>query len=246
TRDLRDENLAAYPRTREAVGDQLCEYYGLITHLDEQVGRILSALAASPHGDNTVVIYAADHGLALGSHGLLGKQSVYEHSMRCPLIVAGPGIPHGTTAAFTYLFDIHPTLLDLAGVVRPDGLAGENLRPIWTGQRESVRDSIFLPFTDTMRAVRDRRWKLIVYPKIARRQLFDLETDPGEMNDLSEDPRFEEPLQDLLQRMATWQSRVGDRQPLQGPTPASGVLNLEGYQRKPDPWQPAWIVEKYF
>jgi len=245
-KDLRDENLAAYPRTRETVGDQWCEYYGLITHLDEQVGRILSALAATPQGDNTVVIYAADHGLALGSHGLLGKQSLYEHSMRCPLIVAGPGIPHGTTAAFTYLFDLHPTLLDLAGQARPEGLAGESLRPIWTGRRESVRDSVFLPFTDTMRAVRDRRWKLIVYPRIARRQLFDLEKDPGELNDLSDDPRFGERMQELTELMQSWQARVGDRQPLTVAAPASGVLNLEGYRRQPDPWQPAWIVEKYF
>jgi len=245
-KDLRDENLAAYPRTPAVLSDQWCEYYGLITHLDEQVGRILSALAASPHGDNTVVIYAADHGLALGSHGLLGKQSVYEHSMRCPLIIAGPNIPHGTTVAFTYLFDLHPTLLDLAGVARPGGLAGENLRPIWAGLRESVRDSVFLPFTDTMRAVRDRRWKLIVYPQIARQQLFDLEKDPGEMNDLSGDPRFEERLQELTALMQSWQARVGDRQPLAIEHPKPGTWSPEGYQRKPDSWQPAWIVEKYF
>ena len=116
-KDIRDENLAAYPRTREVIGDQLCEYYGLITHLDEQVGRILAALEETGHAENTIIIYAADHGLALGSHGLLGKQSLYEHSMRGPLIIAGPGIPAGrSTAAFTYLFDLFPTICDLAGV----------------------------------------------------------------------------------------------------------------------------------
>ena len=104
--NIRDENLAAWPRTPEVIRDQLAEYYGLITHLDEQVGRILAALEENGQAGNTVVVYAADHGLGLGSHGLLGKQNLYEHSMRCPLIVRGPGIPHGSTDAFTYLFDL--------------------------------------------------------------------------------------------------------------------------------------------
>ena len=136
TKDIRDENLAPYPRTREVIGDQLCEYYGLITHLDEQVGRILAALeAVGARGRDTIIIYTADHGLALGSHGLLGKQSLYEHSMRSPLIIAGPGIPAGrSTAAFTYLFDLFPTICDLAGVKPPDGLAGRDLRPLWDGR----------------------------------------------------------------------------------------------------------------
>ena len=246
-RDLRDENLAAYPRTRGTVGDQLCEYYGLITHLDEQVGRILAALAASPSGTNTLVIYAADHGLALGSHGLLGKQSVYEHSMRCPLIIAGPGMPPGGgTRAFTYLFDLFPTILDVAGVAPVPGLAGESLRPLWTGQRDRIRDSVFLPFTDTMRAVRDERWKLIMYPQIGRTQLFDLAMDPTERIDLAADPRHAAERRRLTELMVSWQTRVGDRQALTVPQPKSGVLDVEGYVRKPDPWQPRWIVEKYF
>jgi len=83
-KNIRDENLAAYPRTREVISDQLCEYYGLITHLDEQVGRVLAALEKGRPREDTLIIYAADHGLALGSHGLLGKQSLYEHSMKCP------------------------------------------------------------------------------------------------------------------------------------------------------------------
>src|SRR5439155_26598129 len=117
TKGGRDENLAPYPRTKEVISDQLCEYYGLITHLDEQVGRVLAALEKSGRAKDTVVIYAADHGLALGSHGLLGKQSLYEHSMKSPLIIAGPGIPAGRSSeAFTYLFDLFPTVCTLAGI----------------------------------------------------------------------------------------------------------------------------------
>ena len=112
----RDENLAAWPRTEAVIRDQLAEYYGLITHMDEQIGRILAALEKSGQADNTIIIFAADNGLALGSHGLLGKQSVFEHSMRTPLIIAGPGIPRGkSTRAFTYLLDLFPTLCDVTG-----------------------------------------------------------------------------------------------------------------------------------
>lgn len=106
----RDESLAPWPRTKEVIGDQLCEYYGLVTHLDEQVGRVLKALKESPHADNTIVVYTADHGLAMGSHGLLGKQNVYEQSMRCPLILRGPGIPRGkSSTALTYIHDLYAT-----------------------------------------------------------------------------------------------------------------------------------------
>ena len=92
---MRDEQLAAWPRTAGEVRDQLAEYYGMMTHLDEQIGRILAALERTGKAGNTYIIYAGDHGLALGSHGLLGKQNLYEHSMKTPLIVKGPGAPRG-------------------------------------------------------------------------------------------------------------------------------------------------------
>src|SRR5262249_45075250 len=125
----RDENLGAWPRTEKMIRDQLAEYYGLITHLDEQIGRILAALRAMGQADNTIIIFAADNGLALGSHGLLGKQSVFEHSMHVPLIVAGRGVPRGkSTTAFTYLLDLFPTFCDVLAVEPPAGLEGESLR----------------------------------------------------------------------------------------------------------------------
>lgn len=249
-KNLRDENLAPYPRTAEVIRQQLCEYYGLITHLDAQIGRILEALDRSPHAANTYVVFAADSGLAVGSHGLLGKQSVYEHSMRCPLIVAGPGVPRGkSTRAFTYLFDLFPTLAGLAGLppaLPEDRLAGADLRPLWDGTRTRVRDSVFLPFTDTQRAIRDTRWKLIVYPQIHHRQLFDLRRDPLETRNLADDPRHAGEVERLTREMIAWQRRVGDSQPLVVPEPKSGEVSFDGYVRKPDTWQPAWIVDKYF
>jgi arylsulfatase A-like enzyme len=247
TRNVRDENLAPYPRTREVIGDQLCEYYGLITHLDEQVGRVLAALEESGHAKNTVVIYSADHGLALGSHGLLGKQSLYEHSMRCPLVIAGPGVPAGgSTDAFTYLFDLFPTVCELAGVKPPGGLAGGSLRPLWAGEKKRLRDSVFLPYTGVMRSVRDDRWKLIVYPPINHRELFDLAADPHETRDLAADPAHAAEVARLTALMKDWQKKVGDTQPLSVEKPRPKDVRFDDFTRTPDKWQPAWVVEKYF
>lgn len=243
----RDENLGAWPRTEAMIRDQLAEYYGLITHLDEQVGRILDALKQSGQADKTLIIYSADNGLALGSHGLLGKQSVFEHSMRVPLIFAGPGIPAGkSTRAFSYLLDVFPTLCDVLGLPQPAGLEGESLRPLWEGKKEKVRDSVFLPFIQIQRAVRDERWKLICYPKISHRQLFDLQTDPHERTNLADRAEYAGHVQRLTKLMKEWQAKVGDTLALPTEYKPPEAVDLTGQKRVPDQWQPDWIVKKYF
>jgi arylsulfatase A-like enzyme len=243
----RDENLGAWPRTETMIRDQLAEYYGLITHLDEQVGRILDALRQTGRAGNTLIIYAADNGLALGSHGLLGKQSVFEHSMKVPLIIAGPGLPRGqSTRAFTYLLDVFPTLCDVLGIKPPPGLEGESLRPLWEGKKERVRDSVFLPFLQIQRAVRDERWKLIAYPKISHLQLFDLQTDPGERTNLIARADCAGHVQRLRTLMTQWQAKVGDTVALPSEDHPPVAPNLTGKARLPDQWQPEWIVQKYF
>ncbi len=244
---IRDEQLAPWPRPEKMVQDQLCEYYGLITHMDEQIGRILKGLAHSGHAQNTIVVYAADHGLALGSHGLLGKQSLYEHSMKCPLILTGPGIPAGReTQAFSYLYDIYPTLCALCGVEPPADLAGFDLSAIWRGGTGSVRETVFLPYMETQRSVRQGRWKLIVYPQINHRQLFDLETDPGERVNLAELPEQAERLAGMWRLLEAEQQSAGDQQTLTSRNPKPREIDLTGQARQPDAHQPGWIVEKYF
>ncbi|MBS0265900.1 MAG: sulfatase-like hydrolase/transferase [Planctomycetes bacterium] len=243
----RDENLAAWPRTEAVIRDQLAEYYGMITHLDEQIGRILAALRSSPAADHTIIIFAADNGLAMGSHGLLGKQSVFEHSMRVPLILVGPGIPAGkSSTAFTYLLDLYPTLCEVLKVTAPESLAGASLRPLWDGRSQSVRDSIFLPFLDLQRAVRDDRWKLIAYPKIGHLQLFDLQTDPQETTNLVDRPEHAAHVARLQGLMKSWQERVGDKLAVPQTNRPAPEIDLSGRAREPDQWQPAWIVKKYF
>lgn len=242
----RDEKLAPWPRTATVVSDQLAEYYGLITHMDHQIGRVLTALELNGHADDTIVVFAADHGLAMGSHGLLGKQSVYEHSMGCPLMLAGPGIPHGETQALTYLYDVFPTLCALTGVDVPEGVEGKDLSAVWRGERETVRDTLFLTYEDKMRALRDARYKLIRYPRIAHTQLFDLAEDPHELHDLAGLPEHAERAERMMGLLAEWQGRVDDPHPLTIAEPEPMEIDLAGRAREPDRWQPDWIVEKYF
>jgi arylsulfatase A-like enzyme len=243
----RDENLGAWPRTEKMIRDQLAEYYGLITHLDQQIGRVLAALKESGQADNTIIIFAADNGLALGSHGLLGKQSVFEHSMRTPLIITGKGIPAGkSSAAFSYLFDLFPTICDVLKIEPPADLAGHSLRPIWAAEKTKVRESVFLPFMQLQRAVRDDRWKLIAYPKIGYLQLFDLQNDPHEMKNLIDVPDHAAELARLQKLMGEWQAKLNDKLELPQANKQPPAIDLTGRARKPDQWQPAWIVEKYF
>jgi arylsulfatase A-like enzyme len=243
----RDENLAAWPRTEAIIRDQLAEYYGLITHMDDQIGRILEALEQSGDADNTLIVFTADNGLAMGSHGLLGKQSVYEHSMKTPLIVVGPNVPAGqSSSAFTYLLDLFPTICDVLKVSPPENLAGSSLRAIWTGEKKEIRDSLFLPYIDIQRAVRDDRWKLIAYPKIEYLQLFDLQSDPDELQNLAAQPEHADDLRRMQQLMARWQAETGDQLKVPVESREPEAIDLTGKPRDPDQWQPRWIVEKYF
>ncbi|MEZ6071048.1 MAG: sulfatase-like hydrolase/transferase [Pirellulales bacterium] len=242
----RDEQLAPWPRTPEVIESQLAEYYGLISHLDAQIGRILAALDETGHGADTLVVFSSDHGLAIGSHGLLGKQSLYEHSMRTPLIFAGLDVPAGETDALVYLYDVMPTLLDVAGVPLPEAVEGQDLVPIWRGERATIRDTLFTTYEDIQRAVRDGRWKLIRYPKIDHTQLFDLEADPNELNNLAESGRYADEVARLTRELQQWQQRTDDTQPLVVEDVEAAEIDLTGHERTPDRHQPAWIVEKYF
>lgn len=243
---IRDEVLAGWPRNEEAIRNQLAEYYGMITHLDEQVGRILQQLEESGYAENTVVILTSDHGLALGSHGLLGKQNVYEHSQKSPLIIRGPGVPADESEALVYLLDLYPTVLSMAGLEPPEGLDGYDLSPIWKEDENAVRDSLFLAYGDEMRSVRDYRYKLIRYPQINHTQLFDLEADPFELNDLSAQSIHTERIERMMTLLRRWQQKLRDSQPLAVPNPRSKEIDLTGTEREPDMWQPRWIIEKYF
>ncbi|GAB4141605.1 MAG: sulfatase-like hydrolase/transferase [Planctomycetaceae bacterium] len=243
----RDEALAPWPRTRKIIRHQTAEYYALITHMDSQIGRILKTLKETGQAENTIIVYAADHGLALGRHGLLGKQSVYEHSMNAPLVFYGPGIPQGkTTDAFAYLLDIFPTLCDLTGIKIPDSVEGKSLAGILRGKETGVRDTVYTAYQKVMRSVRDDRWKLIRYTHINKTQLFDLKNDPLELHNLAGNKEQAARVEKMMAQLADWQKKLGDKLPLTTKNPVSEKIDLTGRKRRPDRHQPKWIVRKYF
>ena len=243
----RDEGLAAWPRTEQVISDQLCEYYGLVTHLDEQVGRIMAALKASEHANNTIVIYTADHGLAMGSHGLLGKQNVYEQSMRCPLIISGPGVPENQSSfAHTYIHDLYATICDFTGVTTPENIDSTSLSGVMNGSIEMVHSSMFLPFQNNQRAISDGRWKLHRYPLINHQLLFDLENDPHEMTDLSTLPEHSEQMKRMQGIMDEWRDKLDDPYPMKVDKPLDKKPQFDNQKRVLDRWQPKWIRDKYF
>lgn len=211
--DIRDEQLAAYPRRPDEMRQHVADYYACITSLDHHLGRILNALKASQRLDDTVIIFSSDQGLAVGGrHGLMGKQNLYEH-FKSPLILAGPGIPHGRSAALVYLFDLFPTACALCGVPVPQECDGASLLPVIQGKRPAVRDSLFAVYRDSQRMVRDERWKLLWYPKIDRFELFDLANDPDELTNVADAPIYLPHFLAMKKLMAAEQQRFGDPLP---------------------------------
>lgn len=205
---VRDEKLLPFPRQATAVQSELAEYYGMITQVDEEVGRIEDALRTKGLLDNTIIVYTSDHGLALGSHGLVGKQNLYEHSAKpVPIVFAGPGIKHGSTESFAYLMDIFPTLADMSGVDLLADVDGKSLKPIIDGSKNQVNESIYGCYRQYQRMVRHKNWKLIYYPHLEKTQLFNLEEDPHEMNDLADAPDQKRRIEEMMQRLRDLEKR---------------------------------------
>lgn len=217
---LRDEDLAPFPRTEYAVKVHRQEYYAIITHMDAQIGRILDALEATGKADDTYIVFSADHGLAVGHHGLLGKQNLYDHSVRVPLTVCGPGIARDTRIDTpVYLQDIMPSTLDWAGADQPDHVAFKSLVPLLAGKTAESHDAIYGAYRNLQRMVTDGGFKLIYYPKIDVTLLFDLEQDPLEMNNLAGDPAYAERERKLWSQLLELQQVTGD--PLELPARAN-------------------------
>lgn len=211
-RSLRDERLAPFPRTEYAVKVNRQEYYAIITHMDQQIQRIITALEKTGQKDNTYIFFSADHGLACGNHGLLGKQNMYDHSIRPPMIVIGPDIPKNKkTNTDVYLQDVMASALELAGVAKPDYVEFNSLMDIATEKTvASHYDAIYGCYTDAQRMIRKNGFKLIVYPKAKATLLFDIENDPLEMNDLNGEKEFGELKQTLFNDLLNLQVDMKD------------------------------------
>ena len=199
--NVRDEQLLPVPRDPDAIKKDIALYYGMVSEMDAQVGRILETLEKSGLRENTLIVFAGDNGLAVGQHGLLGKQNLYEHSIRVPMILSGPGVPmNKKTDGFTYLSDITPTIFDYLQLPRPSSVEGRSLLPVIQDPSKKVRSSIYNVYGHWSRSIKSEDgFKLIVYnvDGIATTQLFNLKIDPWEIKDLSIEPVYREKIMQM-------------------------------------------------
>ena len=240
---LRDEEKVQGVMTRRDVAtvrNELGREYACIENIDTQVGRVLDKLDEMGELDNTYVIFTADHGIAVGRHGLMGKQNLYEHTWRVPFIVRGPGIEPGSRASgYIYLLDVLPTLCDFAGIEPPEVVEGTSIRPVLEGATERMREVLYGAYCGGtkpgMRSVKIDGWKLIEYDvldgEVRETQLFDLNANPNEFLaehqaaeviaetghepephqvNLADDPDYAEKRRELEALLAGEMQRLGD------------------------------------
>lgn len=208
---LRDEKLAPFPRTPYSVKVNRQEYYALITHMDAQIGRILDAIEASGKADNTYIMFTADHGLALGDHGFIGKQNMYDRSMRVPFLLVGPEVPKGEVVdEMIYLQDAMSTALDIAGSPAIEDVDFQSLLPLCNGKNKTEYDAIYGTYVGNQRMIRTERYKMIIYPTANVVRLYDLKKDPEEMHDLASVKKYKKTLQTLFSQFKVLQEEVND------------------------------------
>lgn len=207
---LRDEHIAAFPRTQKAIQVHRQEYYAIITHMDEMIGRILKALEASGNAENTWIFFTADHDLAVGQHGLQRKQNMYDHSVRVPFIVVGPGVDAAKKIAEPiYLQDVMPTTLGIAGVKHPEHVEFNSLFPLLDGAT-SPYNSIYGCYLSKQRSIRTDRYKLLAYPDAKVLRLYDLQRDPTERHDLAQQAKMKPVVASLFRSLIALQRKMND------------------------------------
>jgi len=245
--DVRDECLAPWPRIPETIQASLADYYAMISHLDTKIGEIISALKKNKLFDNTIIVFASDNGLAIGSHGLLGKQNSYEHSTRVPIIISGPGVPENKVSdAFVYLFDLYPTLCHLSNIPLPEDIDGKDLTPVLKGVKEGVRNAMYNVYRNTVRSVRTKEWKLIRYPQRNHYQLFNLIDDPLEIYNLAYSDKFQSRVQEMNALLNVWYTETNDTATMNPANSLTMEYDYTKFKQIPDQHQNGYTLKKYF
>lgn len=211
---VRDELLLPRPLDEHSMKQDIANYYAMISEMDAQVGRILSALEKNGLKQNTLIVFAGDNGLAMGQHGLLGKQNLYEHSIRVPMIMSGPGIPKGKSYdGFNYLSDIAPTVYGYLGIPAPETVEGISHTAVLKDPAIRIRKEIYNVYGNWSRSFKSADgFKLILYNVDGMQtvQLFHLEKDPWETRNLADDPVFSEKVSALRNRLKAEMQRTHD------------------------------------
>ncbi|MEK3724757.1 sulfatase-like hydrolase/transferase [Paenibacillus sp. FSL H8-0034] len=215
---VRDEHLACLPRVPAEICKHIADYYAMITHMDAQMGRVIDTLQQKGLSEDTIVVYTSDHGLSVGQHGLMGKQNLYDHSIRIPLIMSGPGLPENVRInALTCQTDIFPTLCELSGISIPQTVDGKSMLSLLSENNDGLYSSVFAIYKDVQRMVKTDSWKLIRYYRSEARetgtdaiQLFNMVDDPWEINNLALNPEQGPVIEEMLQKLRKWQIDLND------------------------------------
>ncbi|MBI4606939.1 MAG: sulfatase-like hydrolase/transferase [Planctomycetes bacterium] len=242
TSDIRDEKLLPFPRTEADVRRETAAYHGMVSHLDEQVGRILSRLDELGLREDTLVAFAGDNGLALGAHGVLGKQALYEECVRVPLILRWPRLARGPAASgrLVTLADLFPTICEAAGVPVPAGVEGKSLLGLYRGEEAPLRDEVRLMYHDLHRGIRTEAHKLILHLRTGARELFDLERDSHELASLAGKPEHAALEARLAARLDAWREASPELFPAVAappyrPTASYSTREVEGWTARVSP-----------
>ena len=194
-------------------------YLGELSLMDAQIGRILDVLDRLGISEDTLVIYTTDHGDMCGGHGMIDKHFImYDDVVRVPLIMRWPGRIEAGMRCDSFVIhslDLATTFCQVAGVPVPETFRGKDLLAVISGEGDDRQDVFSMYHGNqfglyTQRMVRDRRWKY-VWNATAEDELYDLGTDPGEINNLASDPRYAGELERLRGRLVAWMEEIGDR-----------------------------------
>lgn len=253
--NLRDEVAVSgvwERRDEQTIRNEIGRQFACSENIDVQIGRVLARLEAMGELDNTYIIYTADHGMAIGRHGLQGKQNLYQHTWRVPFIVKGPGIrPGSRVQGNIYLLDLLATLCDMASIQPPESNEGISFKPVLDGKQETIRDVLYGVYNGGtkpgMRSVKRGDWKLIKYDvlngDVQETQLFNVKDNPEEFLrehqaepvlalsgakpkphqvNLSSDPRYAEKLAEMEALLLSEMQRLDDPWRLWNQPPQNG------------------------
>lgn len=222
---VRDELLASTPRDPDIIRQRIADYYASVTYIDRQFARLLRVLEETDRRRNTLIVFMGDSGLAVGRHGLLGKQNLYDDAgIGVPWIMAGPGIPRNLRSdSLVCSIDLYPTLCELSGIPVPKTVDGRSVTGLFQQTELVHRDYVYAAYRDVQRTVVGPRFKLIEYvPQTRNRkgqtiqvghrttQLFDLLSDPWEANNLYGNTGLTDQVKLLREQMSRLRLQYGD------------------------------------
>lgn len=219
-------------RWKKVWQQNIAKYYGLITNLDYNVGRLMEALDDLGIADDTIVCFTSDHGEMLGSQGKRGKHKPFEESIRIPFIMSYPRkIRREQKLDVLYnSVDVMPTLLGLCELPIPDGVQGTDLSPVILGKKKKGPESAYFairaepPTSEEWRAIRTKEWKYAKF-KDSDWVMYNLEKDPFEMHNLVAEKRYQEKKEELKKALDAWMEKTGDsfESVVQGPLSAPTI-----------------------